>query len=272
MTQLDHVDARQFAIKGFELKLGCEPTIPEVQLLQAVGQLETSYGEGWKGAGVGSNNMGAIIAGHSWKGETFTYTDTYPDSNGVNHSYQTEFRKYPDEASGWEDLANIVYDDRPSVLAAATAGDSYGFSAAMYQTGYYAGFGKNASERIGNHHRLLSRCLIAQCRALGELLPGGEAVPDITVRRGSSGSAVIELQRLLGCVADGVFGPNTETLVKAFQAAQGLTVDGVVGPATWSKLRQATIEEEDIVVEQVVGMLRTSGKEFREHLCRFENS
>ena len=36
--------------------------------------------------------------------------------------------------------------------------------------------------------------------------------------------------------ADGVFGGNTETAVKSFQAAKGLTVDGIVGSATKSAL------------------------------------
>jgi len=33
--------------------------------------------------------------------------------------------------------------------------------------------------------------------------------------------------------ADGMFGPNTEAAVKAYQTQQGLTVDGVVGDRTW---------------------------------------
>jgi murein L,D-transpeptidase YcbB/YkuD len=34
----------------------------------------------------------------------------------------------------------------------------------------------------------------------------------------------------------GVFDAGLEISVKAFQAANGLTVDGLVGPATWTKL------------------------------------
>ena len=35
---------------------------------------------------------------------------------------------------------------------------------------------------------------------------------------------------------DGIFGPQTEAVVKAFQGKCGLTEDGIVGPATWGVL------------------------------------
>jgi len=37
-------------------------------------------------------------------------------------------------------------------------------------------------------------------------------------------------------VADGIFGPKTEEIVKAYQGLVGLTVDGIVGPQTWTSL------------------------------------
>lgn len=58
-----------------------------------------------------------------------------------------------------------------------------------------------------------------------------------TLRRGSSGKLVEELQRKLGgLTVDGVFGQKTETAVEAYQKAHKLTVDGVVGPKTWAAL------------------------------------
>jgi hypothetical protein len=53
---------------------------------------------------------------------------------------------------------------------------------------------------------------------------------------GSKGATVIYLQTALALEADGVFGPNTDKAVKAFQTKNKLTADGVVGPATWGKL------------------------------------
>lgn len=73
-----------------------------------------------------------------------------------------------------------------------------------------------------------------------------------TLRRGSSGTAVRELQYYLYIMSayessiptvsiDGQFGAATEAAVRAFQRFAGLTVDGVVGRTTWNALyRQAS--------------------------------
>ena len=65
-----------------------------------------------------------------------------------------------------------------------------------------------------------------------------------TLRKGSKGADVVELQELLlkaGYAlpkygADGSFGNETLTAVKAFQRDNGLSVDGVVGAKTWASL------------------------------------
>lgn len=51
-----------------------------------------------------------------------------------------------------------------------------------------------------------------------------------------AGNPVQRLQEALHVQADGTFGPETETAVRAAQARHGLAVDGVVGPETWSAL------------------------------------
>jgi hypothetical protein len=57
-----------------------------------------------------------------------------------------------------------------------------------------------------------------------------------TLRLGFAGPSVDALQQALGITVDSMFGPATETAVKAFQASKNLTADGIVGPKTWAAL------------------------------------
>jgi peptidoglycan hydrolase-like protein with peptidoglycan-binding domain len=45
-----------------------------------------------------------------------------------------------------------------------------------------------------------------------------------------------QVQAKLRTVADGLYGPNTEAVVKAWQKGHGLVPDGLVGPRTWRSL------------------------------------
>ena len=66
----------------------------------------------------------------------------------------------------------------------------------------------------------------------------------LTIRRGSKGETVAEMQGILerlgydlgSCGVDGDFGRMTEKVVKAFQKDHGLKVDGICGPRTWKEL------------------------------------
>ncbi len=68
------------------------------------------------------------------------------------------------------------------------------------------------------------------------------AVSRSALKKGQSGADVLELQRTLAREGfdpgplDGKFGDKTERAVRAFQRANGLSVDGVVGPVTRNAL------------------------------------
>ena len=69
----------------------------------------------------------------------------------------------------------------------------------------------------------------------------GSISPWPVVKNGSNGHPIKTLQYLLrargdSVAVDGVFGPNTEAAVKAFQASHGVATDGIVGPVTWAAL------------------------------------
>lgn len=62
-----------------------------------------------------------------------------------------------------------------------------------------------------------------------------------SIRQGDRGNIVWILQAGLyvkgfKTTPDGIFGPNTTTQVRAFQSANGLTVDGIAGPNTFAVL------------------------------------
>lgn len=72
--------------------------------------------------------------------------------------------------------------------------------------------------------------------------------PGTPLRRGDQGPNVVRIQVILNRIAqnypsiprisdiDGIFGPETENSVRAFQRIFGLGVDGIVGKATWYQL------------------------------------
>lgn len=68
-----------------------------------------------------------------------------------------------------------------------------------------------------------------------------------TLKKGSRGSEVKHLQKLLNIKADGIFGAQTQAAVKAYQTAHNLTPDGIVGPNTWRVLNGGP-DPEDITI------------------------
>jgi hypothetical protein len=95
------------------------------------------------------------------------------------------------------------------------------------------------SERIGEGMGALEGQ--PQPGAAGSAAGGSTGRP--TLRRGSRGPAVVDLQSRLNdqgaapaLEADGIFGRLTKAAVIAFQDEHGLEPDGIVGPLTWGAL------------------------------------
>ena len=57
-----------------------------------------------------------------------------------------------------------------------------------------------------------------------------------TLKKGSTGDFVKELQTKLKIPSDGIFGTQTDLAVINFQKKNNLEVDGIVGAKTWAKL------------------------------------
>lgn len=55
------------------------------------------------------------------------------------------------------------------------------------------------------------------------------------IKKGSKGKAVKVWQIIVGCNADGDFGPATEAATNKFQKAHNLAVDGIVGKNSWTQ-------------------------------------
>ena len=96
---------------------------------------------------------------------------------------------------------------------------------------------------------------LAELTSEGETAEGTQTTggwPGTVLRRGSSGSAVEQVQFWLSDLAqfdsalprvtvDGRYGAATERAVQAFQKKQGLTADGAVGQRTWNALYAAWV-------------------------------
>jgi peptidoglycan hydrolase-like protein with peptidoglycan-binding domain len=257
-----HRWARPLVLRGLEAQDIVNEPLGIAQAVQGIGWLETRYSTAWRGAGRGSNNMGADQSGRPPCDDNgFLYTDTHPNPDGTSTPYSICFRKYATPESGFSGLVRIAYLRRPKVLDAARAGDFYRVSSELHASHYYEGFGKTVADRIANHFKALSSAIAAQVAALDELAPTHPAIPEPEpwqderlddnplIMRGSRGRYVHVWQRILSdwlsehemapIACDGVFGKHTEADTKVLQIAWHLKPDGKVGQRTWEAAEAA---------------------------------
>lgn len=166
-----HAQAREWAAAGTASVLGSATTLAHVQFVQAVALVESGYGQGWKDDGVGSNNMGAVQAGHPPcnPNTSFQYQDSHPNPDGSSTKYTICFRKYDTPAEGMADVARILYKQmgiKPSSIR--------GVATQMYEHHYYEGFGATKEARINGEVKALTNALTKITSALGEPMPNAD--------------------------------------------------------------------------------------------------
>jgi len=60
-------------------------------------------------------------------------------------------------------------------------------------------------------------------------------------KEGARGAIVAQIQKIIGCYADGIWGRLTTESLKEWQRDHGLTADGIAGPATLAKMGLAKV-------------------------------
>jgi len=98
---------------------------------------------------------------------------------------------------------------------------------------------------------------------------------NMLLKVGSRGEAVKKLQENLNRLgfncgaADGIFGPNTEAAVRAFQKAYGLAVDGIAGPATLGKIDELLKAPNVKQLQDTINSLNKALQEANEQLNKY---
>ena len=87
----------------------------------------------------------------------------------------------------------------------------------------------------------------------------GAAAAEVILRKGDRGRAVAAVQRKLKITPDGVFGAQTQRMVKRFQRRRDLTADGIVGPITRRALQLRPFSRSSVVHPGETKRKRRSG-------------
>jgi len=71
-------------------------------------------------------------------------------------------------------------------------------------------------------------------------------------KEGSKGAVVKQIQKVVGCYPDGVWGKVTTECVKAWQREHGLTADGIVGPRTLAAMGIAAVRKSKRRIDEII--------------------
>lgn len=150
----------------------------------------------------------------------------------------------------WAFLMPFVYEPDPDVLRRGSRGDMVRrLQNGLIRAGFDIGtqvdglFGTRTQSAVRSFQRSkrLPETGVVDFNTWLAIAPYLDS-RDIYLRRGDRGMLVRVAQTALARAgfnpgsSDGIFGPNTQNAVRAFQQAKGLTVDGIIGPRTWTAL------------------------------------
>lgn len=122
----------------------------ELQFTLTVCRHETGYSTGWPpGAGLGSNNWGAITAPVS--APHFDHEDTHADGK----KFVSHFRVYPSPTHGLMDAFTEIC--KPNVRAALARGDGVDAVKAMRANGYFEASVESYIKAMRNNYERLVR-------------------------------------------------------------------------------------------------------------------
>lgn len=200
-------------------------------------------------------------------------------SNGVGPMQITYPAYFPKAAAEglqlWVPLDNYTFGLR--IIAANLRGDYTVASLERTGTLYNAG---NLTNGINAYGRDVALKAAKWAARLGVTLPpeptpapvpapapAPEPEPKVgdTIREGDQGEAVTEAQKRLTAhgfpeprdgIPNGIFGSRMTLQTKAFQTANGLTVDGVIGPQTWVAL---AVKSDSEMRAEVLAILYANG-------------
>lgn len=155
---------------------GLEPI--DSLFVRMVAFFETNYGRGWKGAGVGSHNWGAIT--FAPRGEAseecaggFAHEDSRFDPKaGKVVRYVTCFRSYPSDEAGAADVARVAL--KGNVREAIRTGRVSAGAAAMFANKYFTGIKPTPDENIAAYTAALERAKATILAETGEPDPFAE--------------------------------------------------------------------------------------------------
>ena len=165
-----------------------------------------------------------------WNGKKYSHVGLYIGGNTVIEAMGTingvtTSKVTATKWTHWGELQGVDYSD---------AGDG---SEGTGESPATAGGGNIAGDKV-NRNEQSPQCGAATIEVADTAKP--------TLRKGSKGAAVTELQTMLlklgydlgPCGIDGDFGKATEVAVRSFQSDHRLMVDGVVGKNTWAELEK----------------------------------